>query len=159
MNMHLHLHLKECVKDYGPRNGFWCFSFERANGILGDYHSNNRDTELNIMRKWLVEWQLTGKSLNLPSVWECVESNELPPIFHRPTATVLKAEKLQLRYDLAHGPVTGGDFKYDESVECILPPVRQGVMSLSDNLALKSMFEEMYPCESILKSAAFLQTF
>ena len=33
-NMHLHCHLKECVLDYGPIHSFWCFSFERYNGIL-----------------------------------------------------------------------------------------------------------------------------
>ena len=40
-NMHLHGHLKECLLDYGPFHAFWCFSFERFNGILGSYHTNN----------------------------------------------------------------------------------------------------------------------
>ena len=31
-NMHMHLHLKECLLDYGPLYGFWCFPFERLNG-------------------------------------------------------------------------------------------------------------------------------
>ena len=34
-NMHIHLHLKNCLKEFGPAYGFWCFSFERYNGILG----------------------------------------------------------------------------------------------------------------------------
>ena len=34
-NLHLSLHLNECCKDYGPLYSFWCFSFERMNGILG----------------------------------------------------------------------------------------------------------------------------
>ena len=41
-NMHLHFHLKECVLDYGPVYSFWCFAFERYNGILGRYHTNNK---------------------------------------------------------------------------------------------------------------------
>ena len=36
-NLHLSLHLNECCKDYGPLYSFWCFSFERMNGILGWY--------------------------------------------------------------------------------------------------------------------------
>lgn len=40
-NMHLHGHLLECVMDYGPVYSFWCFSFERYNGILGEYQTNN----------------------------------------------------------------------------------------------------------------------
>jgi hypothetical protein len=34
-NLHLSLHLCECSFDYGPLYSFWCFSFERMNGILG----------------------------------------------------------------------------------------------------------------------------
>jgi hypothetical protein len=34
-NLHLSLHLSECCMDYGPLYSFWCFSFERMNGILG----------------------------------------------------------------------------------------------------------------------------
>jgi hypothetical protein len=34
-NLHLSLHLCECAYDYGPLYAFWCFSFERMNGILG----------------------------------------------------------------------------------------------------------------------------
>ena len=34
-NIHLSLHLAECCRDYGPLHSFWCYSFERMNGILG----------------------------------------------------------------------------------------------------------------------------
>ncbi len=34
-NLHLSLHLSDCSYDYGPQYAFWCFSFERMNGILG----------------------------------------------------------------------------------------------------------------------------
>ena len=34
-NIHLSLHISECCRDYGPLYTFWCFSFERMNGILG----------------------------------------------------------------------------------------------------------------------------
>lgn len=50
-NMHLHCHLKETVTDYGPIHSFWCFSFERYNGILGSIKTNNRSIELQLMRK------------------------------------------------------------------------------------------------------------
>ena len=35
-NLHLSLHLCECALEYGPLYSFWCFSFERMNGILGN---------------------------------------------------------------------------------------------------------------------------
>ncbi len=33
-NMHMSLHLKECLLNFGPLPAFWCFAFERFNGIL-----------------------------------------------------------------------------------------------------------------------------
>ena len=35
LNLHLSLHLCECSYDYGPLYSFWCFLFERMNGVLG----------------------------------------------------------------------------------------------------------------------------
>ena len=58
LNMHLHCHLCECVLDYGPVYGFWCFSFERYNGILGSLHISNRQIEVQLMRKFLEQHQL-----------------------------------------------------------------------------------------------------
>ena len=52
-NMHLHLHLKECLRDYGPPHAFWCFPFERYNGLLGSYHSNKKSIEAQFMKKFL----------------------------------------------------------------------------------------------------------
>ena len=53
INMHLHGHLPDCVRDYGPVYSFWCFAFERMNGILGDYHTNNHHISVQIMRRFL----------------------------------------------------------------------------------------------------------
>lgn len=47
-NMHLHGHLKQYMLDYGPFHSFWCFSFERYNGVLGRYNTNNRSIEIQI---------------------------------------------------------------------------------------------------------------
>ena len=33
-NLHLSLHLTKYTRDYGPLYAFWCFSFERMNGVL-----------------------------------------------------------------------------------------------------------------------------
>lgn len=52
-NMHMHLHLKDCINSFGPVYGFWAFSFERYNGILGSFHTNNRSMTITMMRKFL----------------------------------------------------------------------------------------------------------
>ena len=49
----LHLHLKNCSKEFGPVYGFWCFSFERYNGILGSFCSNNHSLSVQLMKKFI----------------------------------------------------------------------------------------------------------
>ena len=60
-NMHYHLHLKKCISNYGPIHTFWLFSFERYNGILGSYHTNQRAIEIQVMRKFCND--MTVKSI------------------------------------------------------------------------------------------------
>lgn len=63
INMHLHCHLKECVEDYGPVYSFWCFAFERYNGVLGSIATNNRSIEIQLMRKFLSEQFVSNVAL------------------------------------------------------------------------------------------------
>lgn len=51
-NMHLHLHLKDCILDYGPIYSFWLFSFERYNGLLGSFPNNKKEIELQVMNRF-----------------------------------------------------------------------------------------------------------
>lgn len=57
-NMHLHCHLKEVLYDYGPTCNFWLFSYERYNGILEQYPSNNRSFEIVMMKRFYKEFGL-----------------------------------------------------------------------------------------------------
>lgn len=66
-NMHLHLHLRECVENYGSIYGFWLFSFERYNGILGSYHTNNKTVEIQIMRKLVTSGTLVNMQYSVPT--------------------------------------------------------------------------------------------
>ena len=38
-NLHLSLHLHECAYNYEPLYVFWCFLFEKMNGVLGKVSS------------------------------------------------------------------------------------------------------------------------
>lgn len=51
-NMHLHCHLRSCIVDYGPLQGFWCYAFERYNGILGSMPNNNRSIEIQLASRF-----------------------------------------------------------------------------------------------------------
>ena len=69
-NMHLHLHLKQSVENYGSIYGFWLFSFERYNGILGSYHTNNKTVEVHIMRKFKTSGILAHMQFSLPEEYK-----------------------------------------------------------------------------------------
>ena len=66
-NMHLHMHLADCLKDFGPVYGFWLFSFERYNGILGKFQTNNRSIEIQMMRKFVRDQAFRDLQLPLPT--------------------------------------------------------------------------------------------
>ena len=51
-NMHYCLHLKEDCLNFGPVYSFWLFSFERYNGILSAFDTNNRCIETTFLRKF-----------------------------------------------------------------------------------------------------------
>ncbi|GET63009.1 hypothetical protein GLOIN_2v1786147 [Rhizophagus irregularis DAOM 181602=DAOM 197198] len=54
-NLHLSLHLSECTYDFGPLYAFWCFSFERMNGVLGALPNSHRKIEPEIMRRMMAD--------------------------------------------------------------------------------------------------------
>ncbi|ORX45067.1 hypothetical protein DM01DRAFT_1294826, partial [Hesseltinella vesiculosa] len=54
INMHLHAHLVDNLLDFGPVYSFWCFGFERYNGIIKNINTNQRGTfELTFMKGFL----------------------------------------------------------------------------------------------------------
>jgi hypothetical protein len=57
-NLHLSLYLRECANDYGPLYSFWCFSFERMNGILGSLPNSNRNIEPELIKRLLNDKQI-----------------------------------------------------------------------------------------------------
>ena len=71
-NMHLHCHLRSCIVDYGPLHGFWCYAFERYNGILGSMPNNNRSIEIQLAGRFLRESQ----SISAPHPMEFAEHFE-----------------------------------------------------------------------------------
>lgn len=61
-NMHMHLHLKECLLDYGPPYAFWCYAFERYNGMLGKFPTNHKHIEPQLMKKCLILQELYSQT-------------------------------------------------------------------------------------------------
>ena len=64
MNMHQHLHLLQCIHDYGSTSGFWVNAFERYNGLLDSFHTNSKSVESQLL-KTLLERQSLNIALDV----------------------------------------------------------------------------------------------
>jgi hypothetical protein len=62
--MHLHCHLKDVLLDYGPSREVWLFPFERYNGTLGNFPTNSKNFEPQIMSRFLRD--LSSSSYQFP---------------------------------------------------------------------------------------------
>ncbi|XP_070568393.1 uncharacterized protein [Ptychodera flava] len=85
-NMHIHGHLLECVKDYGPVYGFWCFSFERCNGAIGDIKTNKVSIETQFMRTIMTQVFAHELQFKLPLLYR---DELLPLCMDKPCTTSL----------------------------------------------------------------------
>jgi hypothetical protein len=50
-NMHLSLHLREMLLDYGPPAGWWCYPYERFNGLLTNQPRNPTYPAIGVMKR------------------------------------------------------------------------------------------------------------
>ena len=66
-NMHMHAHLRQCVEDVGPVYSFWCFSFERYNGILESLQKTWHAPEVQIMEKFTLMQALNATNVSTSS--------------------------------------------------------------------------------------------
>ena len=144
INMHLHLHLNDCILDYGPVYIFWCFSFERFNGILRSYYTNKHNIETQFMKKFLQHQ--ASMLLQLPQEFgyflavDKVESNS-GSLLHGSCSP----EIIQLHLQLATSPMpdlTHLNFSVNGlSLATPLPPVRRNYMTAKLASELKCIYK------------------
>jgi hypothetical protein len=60
-NHHHLMHVKQCVKDYGPAHVFWVFAFERNNGLLANFHTSYRTIELEMMKRFIQQQMILNQ--------------------------------------------------------------------------------------------------
>lgn len=122
INMHLVCHLKECILDYGPIHGFWCFGFERFNGILGSFPNNHQNVSITMMKKF--EDYLQTSLFNIHA--------ELNPILSELSTTNDITGSL---FESTHE-----DFENKE----LLKPLREYILPSDYSKHLASMYNNMY---------------
>ena len=142
VNIHLHCHLKECIEDYGPVYSFWCFAFERYNGILGSTATNNRSIEIQLMRKFLSEQFVFNVAL--PEE----HSETFTPFFNRYQMSQMPASVPVGSSVLFHISAQGQLGTIDWSdIACLNLPSAYKLMHLDsdDHQLLSETYQAMYP--------------
>ena len=150
-NLHLHLHLKDCVIDFGPVYGFWCYPYERYNGILGSFYTNQRSIEAQIMRKFVRKQRIT--STKFPDEVKELFDHVLPNVSESGSLSqsIVSPEilnELKLKATCNIQTTAGIKFTTSVSFEQILPPVYQKFFHQDFADMLDLTYREMYPTVS-----------
>lgn len=149
-NMHLHLHLKECLLNYGPVHGFWCYGFERYNGRIEKYHTNNQSIEVQLMRKFLRETDVMA--LNPPR-----EADELFNSLQFSSKTSCCSYESCCKYDekvlklrtFAERNNVHSDYTIVPDLIYLMTPVYKGTLSSHETQRIQSIYNYLYPGISI----------
>ena len=156
MNMHLHMHLKECIVDYGATNGFWLYAFERYNGILGSFHTNNRSVECQLMEKF-TEQQLISCTSEL-NIYDEDFLHTLPNQLPAYQNSSLETSNIVLVAELPFAPIQISPDLYVSYAKQIkpIPPYQERFLASSSHEMLLQVLQLIFgPSASCPK--AYLQ--
>ncbi len=161
-NMHLHLHLKQCLLDYGPCHAFWCYAFERYNGVLGSVHTNRRAIESQLMRKFCQEQEVG--SIDTPFMSDLRK-------FLPQTSQTAESVTTQCTTDdqvlsllrIGHAPLqsiaTFAISPNNHSLVKALSPYEEQYLEFSLVKELQTVYEQLYPNKRITHMPYFYKEF
>ena len=152
--MHLHMHLADCVQDYGPVYSFWLFSFERYNGILGKYPTNNKSIALQMMRKFARDRDLDD--LGFPAEYQV----QIEPLISKVRDNIVQVvstdcEKLLSLFTLANDQIdVTNELWYTVDYHSFAPPHVSAALTtmtfISDRCIICSFRECLTPLFRVL---------
>ena len=140
-NMHLHLHLSQCLLDYGPLRGFWCYSFERYNGALGHYPTNRKHIEAQLMKKCIMDQSLRSHSASLESPF-----HELLPKSSETGGCLLSVSPDTITsITKLSAPKISLDMSFVTGLEKLIHPVKEKVFESTLADQLLKLYSILYP--------------
>ena len=146
-NMHLHAHLQNCILEYGSVYGFWLFSFERFNGILGSVPTNNKNIEIQLMQHFLQNEALCNLDHQIPGRKTAQFLKLKNSIIKNPEAT----NPLCQTHNSVYGKVPGSSPRQWSNLGAVQLPSTHYNTSLDSDEAehLKSVYSTLYPNSTI----------
>lgn len=143
-NMHLHLHLGECISDYGPISGYWLFPFERMNGVLGGYHTNQRSVEIQIFRQHLATVSDKNKLLtpeDQKHIADILDDAETTMLSNMP----LNSDITKKEYELSYTDIINTDMWFEHHSIICLPPFGREMFDAYELEQLSKAYKTFLP--------------
>ena len=134
VNYHMSLHLPDIILDLGPPQSFWCFGYERLNGMLAGTPNSNRSIETEVANKFV--HSISFSSANVPSI----DMSKVPRNLKDFMSTT--DEEYQVEYPLSH-LVMSTINEFDDKYEALLQ-LDRGVVG-------DWPVEYKYPCKRKVK--------
>ena len=142
------MHLNKTLLDFGPAHALWCYAFERYNGILGSYFSNNRSTEPQIMWRFS-EHQAIYEDIAFEQFKSILPHNQLQEDRTRTISNSL----FLLHY--SNDPLqTIETFAWTKDMNAILPlpPYFEEIFSTEEADQLSNLYHQLYLNQGIIPS-------
>ena len=142
-NMHLHLHLRECLFDYGPFHSYWLFAFERFNFNIGNIHTNCRNIEVQIMRNIVKGNKLTTMSYDVQDDVKCKY-----PLLNDSTESCVKFDEVLSEVPL--GPQSYCEQQWSDLSNVVVPKTKHvdGLDSVEKD-QLEKAYQAMYIAKKV----------
>ena len=150
-NMHMHAHLRDCVLDVGPVYSFWCFSFERYNGILEHLQKTWHSPEIQIMEKFTLMQTLNATDVSTsspPELVACLNGLKKNYVMLEDTVRIFDSKSL-LRYEKNLFCLPACVCATKQPYHCLLPPLREKFLPEHLRDMLKSMYVKLYSPELV----------
>lgn len=142
-NMHLHLHLKDTLLNFGPAHSTWCFSFERYNGILGSISTNSKSIESQFLNRF-VRAQLVQSKLSM------VDDPELLNLIPKATEAPIQLTPFNSDSELLHLlQLSRGNLNLAHDYSCrytnLLEPCNEFIFTEEEIFHLTSLYQQLNP--------------
>ncbi len=148
-NHHLHCHLMECIFDYGSPYSFWLFPFERYNGDLGKLHTNNKEMEFTLIRKFAEMSAVSGLVSGLTRMQKLLFSPYLKNFSFSPAEIPENYEQL---CSASCSPLRECETVWkhiDHINDCLKKNQESEILDCEERDLLKSMYQTMYQNNNI----------
>ena len=153
-NMHMAVHIKENILDYGPLSSFWVFAFERYNGVLQHFQKSWLGPEKQMLKKLLSMQHLYSCEISKL----CQQDELLATMFHGnshlgagySSIDLSSLQDLTILTQLKNFSCSVSVLNAQKmSHQVLIPPCRRKWLSYQEVSSLKEVYTALYPGKTI----------